>query len=399
MTASADVQARWRPEYRLLLRMAQGPDRDRAEEFEDGLDWPLLVRTALAHAVGPLVEWHVRGTKNVPAAVREELSERFRDNALYSLVLAGELVRLARFFAEDGIRILPFKGPTLAARAYGNLALRDFVDLDLLLAPSDVARARKLLASAGYHCKLPLPPAQEEAYLASIGQMPFVRESPRILVELHARLMPRDFHFPLTLEHLLPRRQPVVLAGQEVFTLGDEDLLVVLCAHGGKHGWASLGWIADVAALVRACPALDWEKVLTTARALRSERILSLGILLAHDLLAAPPPPEFLRRARASSAVRGLAGRVYQQLFREADGRPQGFQQARFQLGLRERPGDGLRYAASLALTPTVADWTAMQLPSALSFLYQLFRPFRLAAKYGPHAAKRNPPAPPSSNR
>jgi hypothetical protein len=390
MTASADVRARWRPEYRLLLRMAQGPDLVLAEKLEDGLDWPLLVRTALAHAVGPLVEWHVRGQgpENVPAGVREELSGRFRDNALHSLILGGELVRLARLFEEDGVRVLPFKGPTLAARAYGNLALREFVDLDLLLAPSEIARARTLLASAGYRCKLPLAPAQEDAYLATIGQTPFVRDGPRILVELHARLLPRDFYFPLTLEHLWPRRRPVVLAGQEVFTLGDEDLLVVLCAHGGKHGWASLGWIADVAALVRACPTLDWEKVLITARALRSERIFSLGILLAYELLEAPVPPEVVERARTSPAVQTLLRQVCQQLFRPADGRPQGFHEARFQVGLRERRRDGLRYAMSLALAPTVADWAAVRLPGGLSFLYQVIRPIRLAAKYATHAIR-----------
>jgi hypothetical protein len=370
--------------------MAQVPDRVLAEELEDGLDWPLLVGTALAHAVGPLLEWHVRrqGPKNVPAALREELSGRFRDNALHSLVLAGELVRLARLFADEGVRMLPFKGPTLAARGYGNLALREFVDLDLLLAPSDVARARTLLASAGYHCKLPLAPAQEDAYLATIGQMPFVRDGLRILVELHARLMPRDFHFPLTLEDLWPRRQPVTLAGQQVFTLGDEDLLVVLCAHGGKHCWTTLGWIADVAALARACPALDWGKVLTTAHALRSERIFSLGILLAYELLEAPVPLEVVEWARTSSAVQTLLRQVCQQLFRPADGRPQGVHEARFQLALRERRRDGLRYALSLALAPTVADWTAAKLPAGLSFLYQVFRPIRLAAKYATHAVR-----------
>jgi hypothetical protein len=393
MSASAEVRVHWRPEYRLLLRMARGPDQVLADELEGGLDWPLLVRTALAHAVGPLAEWHIRGQgpKNVPGPLREELFGRFRDNALHSLVLAGELVRLARLFAGDGIRVLPFKGPTLAARAYGNLALREFVDLDLLLAPSDVARARRLLGSAGYRCKLPLAPAQEEAYLATIGQMPFARDGPRILVELHARLMPRDFHFPLTLEDLWPRRRPVTLAGQQVFTLGDEDLLLVLCAHGGKHGWASLGWIADVAAFLRACPALDWRRVLTTARALSSERIFSLGILLAYELLEAPVPPEVVERARASSSVQTLLRQVCQQLFRPVDGRPQGFQEARFQLALRERRRDGLRYALSLALAPTVADWTALRLPAGVSFLYQLFRPIRLAAKYASQAVRRSP--------
>jgi hypothetical protein len=69
--------------------------------------------------------------------------------------------------------------------------------------------------------------------------------------------------------------------------------------------------------------------------------------------------------------------------FREPDGRPAGLGDALFQLRARERLGDGLRYALSLALAPTVADWASVWLPGQLSFLYYLVRPARLAAKYG----------------
>ncbi len=392
---SADAPGR--PEHQLLLCVAQGPSADTAlleDLLQQNLDWALVLQTARAHALAPLLEWHLRrkGFPNIPAFVQEELRQRFRDNALHSLLLGGELVRLGRLLASHNIRALPFKGPTLAALAYGNLALREFVDLDLLLAPADLPRARKLLEEAGYHSALPLAAAQEDAYRATIGQMPFVRDHPRILVELHARLMPRDFHFPLNLERLWPQRQPVVVAGQEVCTLGPEDLLLVLCAHAAKHGWGRLGWVADVATLLRTSPALDWTELRRRARGLSAQRILALGVLLAHELLQAPLSEDVLQEARSSGPVLALAARVTREMFQPRDGRPQGFQEALFQFRLRERPGDGLRYALSLALAPTVADWTAVRLPQMLAVFYPLFRPIRLAAKYGRHALGRNRP-------
>jgi Uncharacterised nucleotidyltransferase len=40
-------------------------------------------------------------------------------------------------FADEGVNVIPSKGPTLAALAYGDLGLREFDDLDLLIARPD----------------------------------------------------------------------------------------------------------------------------------------------------------------------------------------------------------------------------------------------------------------------
>jgi hypothetical protein len=217
------------------------------------------------------------------------------------------------------------------------------------------------------------------------------------MVELHARIAPRDFRFPLGLERLWPRLRPLALGGREVHALAGEDLLLVLCAHGAKHLWSCLGWVCDVAELVRAEPAMNWAAVAEEARSLRCERILLLGLALAHDLLQAPVPEDLLRRARGVPAVRALAARVAKQMFRWADGRAWGLENGLFQLRVRERPWDGLRYALSLALVPTVADWTALRVPDSFSFLYYLLRPVRLAGKYGRLAFRHPGPPHPST--
>jgi hypothetical protein len=72
-------------------------------------------------------------------------------------------------------------------------------------------------------------------------------------------------------------------------------------------------------------------------------------------------------------------------MFGEDGGGPAGFRNALFHLRARERLADGLRYALSLALTPTVADWTTVRMPRGLSFVHYLWRPVRLVGKYGRH--------------
>src|SRR5207244_11975507 len=73
----------------------------------------------------------------------------------------------------------------------------------------------------------------------------------------------------LSLHDALPISLP--LGGTLVRTLSAEHLLLVLCAHGAKHCWERLGWICDVAELLRGTPALDLSGMLAQARSLRSE--------------------------------------------------------------------------------------------------------------------------------
>jgi hypothetical protein len=52
------------------------------------------------------------------------------------------------------------------------------------------------LTQQGNCCGLPLASATEGAYLASIGQMQYVRTGGTYMVELNARIAQRDFYFP-----------------------------------------------------------------------------------------------------------------------------------------------------------------------------------------------------------
>ena len=58
--------------------------------------------------------------------------------------------RLVPYLEANGIETLVFKGPALAQSIYGRIALRPFLDLDILVQPRDVAKAWSLLKAEGY---------------------------------------------------------------------------------------------------------------------------------------------------------------------------------------------------------------------------------------------------------
>jgi hypothetical protein len=351
--------------------------------LEHDIDWEYLLRTASENGIAPLLYRHLSAIcpESVPKEALDHLRDDFNDNSRRNLFLTKELLNLLTLFETHQIPAIPFKGPVLAASVYGNLALREFSDLDLIIHQQHVAKARELLIAQGYRPQFDLNDSQEAAFIRSYSAQCFERDDGKVFVDLHWAMTPRDFGFPLEPESLWGELEPMSLSGKEVMTLHPENLLLILCVHGGKHGWERLGWICDIAELIRIRNAMDWRTVMNQARALKSERMLLLGLYLANDLLEAPLPEEIKARVYSDPAVRSLAAQVRERIFREVS---HGVLESwRFQVRIRDRWRDGCRSCFGLVMTPTGLELTLISLPAVLFPLYYVLRPMRLLVKHG----------------
>ena len=196
-------------EAELLLCCARiSSNSDRAEQLTALLrkdpDWALVLRIAHRHGVAPLVFWRLSQTcpEAVPTDVLDRLRDDFRANGLRNLYWTGELLELLSAFEKQGIPAIPFKGPTLAALAYDNVALRQFDDLDILVRKRDVPKAKELLVSAGYRPAYRLNDKQEAALLQHNSEHPFTREDDGSVVDLHWEIVERRYSFALDTERL-----------------------------------------------------------------------------------------------------------------------------------------------------------------------------------------------------
>jgi hypothetical protein len=378
-----------RPELELLLCCVQATPsavtRARIQTLlRAELDWVYLRQLARNHGVMPLLYHSLSHDypQAVPAAVLQQLESDFYGNAARNLRLVGKLLGSLDFLADRGIAAIPYKGPVLAASAYGDLAVRQFDDLDILVHERDATRARDLLVAEGLRCEPNVKRAQEAAYLRDYGEYQLVGGDGQLILELHWRLAESYFSVPLATAQLWERLQPVLLVDRELRTLSPEDLLLILCLHGGKHFWSRLAWVCDVARLIAANPALNWMWVMEQATGARCARMLWLGLVLACDLLDTPVPEAVQQRARADEVAASLAAQVRDWLARDTRPDPIGWSALLFHLKARERWQDRVRYSVRLLLTPTPGDWAFVQLPPALSPLYYLLRPFRLIGHY-----------------
>jgi hypothetical protein len=241
-------------EERLLLCCARAEPcgADVAELAGEVADWGRVLRLAASHGVSAFLFGHIDG--QAPPAVVGELRERAQGIAVENLILTAELPRVMEALESAGIPALAFKGPTLAALLYGERMPRESSDLDALVHREDLARAFGVLGGLGYEAE-----DRVERFFFECGrQRPVVRKSNGATVDVHWGLMPRSFAGD-TGEGVWERCGRVRIGKREIPTLGDEDLVQFLCAHGTKHRWASLGWVCDLAALVRARPEVRGE--------------------------------------------------------------------------------------------------------------------------------------------
>ncbi len=385
-----------RPEKLLLLCCARTrvnavvAERIRALASAE-LDWPYLLAAAAQNGVAPLLYWQLRATcpESVPQVWMEQLRAEFRQNTVRNLFLAGELCEILEGLRAQGIPAIPYKGPLLAVQAYGNVALRQFVDLDIVLRQRDVVRAHEVLTSRGYRGEFlwSEPPAAQRIP----GQYHFARDAGRLVVELHTERTLRYFPQPVDLEQLAGRLRPVSLDGRAILTFSAEDALPILCVHGSKHFWEQLSWISDIGELAQGDGGVDWEAAVNRALQLGAGRMMHLGLYLANDLLDAPLPKMILERVRGDRAVRALSGRVRQRFFSDWPDTPGVVERFWFRLRMRGNAWTGVRYVLRLATAPTEDDWSRTRLSPALSPLYAAVRPFRLLRKYGLGLARRSP--------
>ncbi len=349
------------------------------------LDWDYLLWEAEENSVTPLLERHLAAVAPgaAPPAAQQQLKKTCRANTVRCLYLTAELFNILRLFQSQNIPAIPYKGPVLAAQAYGDIALREFEDLDIILRQRDVPKAHEIIVSLGYKPKFDwiLSPGATASLVP--GEYNYRDEPRRAMVELHTEITLRHFPIMPDLDVFIRNLAPVRVSDRDIPTFTAEDLLPMLCIHGSKDFWERLSWIADVSELIRSHPALDWDRVLRFAEPLHATRMLNLGLALATRVLDAALPPEVNARVQSDRVAGQVAAEVHQRLlsrpFRTLDAAGR----FHFRRRMLAKNLEGWRYAARLAVVPSEDDWQMMRLPHALSPLYIALRPLRLLRKYG----------------
>jgi hypothetical protein len=281
-------------------------------QLNQDIDWTYLIDTAYHHGLMPLLYHNLNTTcpDAVPPATLDRLRENFYANSLRNLSRTQELLKLLDLFHTHDIPAIPYKGAILAASVYGNLALRQFADLDILVHEQDFPKVEELLLSQKY-----------QPHVTWDWEQSFVNSNSTIEIDIHKAITPPYFPFPLDFDHLWQRTQPLSLVGTTVVSFCPEDLLLILCIQIAKDCCENQGQleqlikVCDIAQVIRTYPNLNWQTLIETARRLGSLRMLYFGLLLASNLLDITIPQDILLKIKADTVALSLTNQVCQHLF------------------------------------------------------------------------------------
>ncbi len=343
---------KFKPEMELLLyNLRQQHDSKIDEQIKELLtseiNWDEFIGLAGQHAVIPLVYKTLNSFSHyIPLPILSRLKNLVQLNSFHSLYLTSELLRLLAVLKSSGIKPLPYKGPVLAEVAYGDISLRQFGDLDILISKKDILKTKELFKSINYFPKNLKTEEQDQVFIDSSRpyNYKFISENGKVIVELHWMFTSKHNSFKINYDWIMENLTTVKIADQVVSSLKVENLLVILCQHGSKHFWIRLLWICDVAALINRHPNINWEEVIDFSIKSGAKRMLFLGLNLSQILLNVQLPDNISKQIKADWNVKKLTNRVIKQFTLDKDNLIQNSEIHSFSCEMRERWLDKARY-------------------------------------------------------
>ncbi len=364
----------------------EGPERLEAL-LGRGPDWGRLLALANRHGVMPLLYRSI--SHGCPQAVPQEWMARLRmqymKNTARNVMKTDELLKLLDLFKEKGIEAIPIKGPALSQTAYGDIALRMFSDLDILMSVDNVLQAKKVLVSNGYKPIFNFDFAQEKAFLRTDCEYNFINAVSGDLLEIHWRIAPPSHSLDIEVKDIMSHTKNLTLERRNILMISFEDQLIALCIHGAKHRWVenTLKMICDIAVLVNNCKCIDWNSIISQCRKIRIVRILLLGLVLARNFMNIDLPKVIIDEIDRDKVVRSLSISIVDHYPKDSKKLPKLTEELSFWFSVRENPLDKLSCIMRIASAPNSADLSLVMLPGKLYPLYYLIHPIRLICRYG----------------
>jgi len=383
--SDSDLWEYYRLEERLFIQSAnthlRGEDTI-SHLLQEDLDWQYTIDTAYEHCVTQLLYHALSDYESAvtPDWVLTELQAQCQRIAQQNLQYTHELVELVSAIRAQDIPVIPYRGPVLASIGYGDIGLRQFKDLDLLVYQDDIPVVKDLLLERGYEPRYwsdsteELTETQERLYTKFCRDYPFQNDA-GIEVELHWRVVSRDFPTDITMDRVWDRAEDVSIGGSQLAVLSPEDRLLMLLVHGSRHRWERLSWIVDVAQVLTTAD-IDMAAVWQRAKAQNCKRMVALGFVIVQDLFNSPAPSEVVQYINSDGKLAGLRSKRHDHLFAA----PYSGQVEEHidQAGLLDRTWQRVHFWLWWALSPDRPTIETYAFPNRLAFFYRVGRLHRL---------------------
>ena len=345
-----------------------------------------IINLATSHGILPLVYKAIKESLEEASAsnihMLSTLKLHYMSIVQSNMSMSSELIKLLHTLKKEHIEVIAFKGPTLAQVAYGDITLRQYGDIDILIKNKDRRKVIDRMTERGYIPEIALNPKTEKTFFSHVNVIAFYHPVSYIRIEIHWELLSKNYAISWEEADLWQTQTSIEMNKHHISILSTEQLLLYLCVHSAKHLYERIEWICDIDRLTRANPNMDWETVSSEAAKLGVSRIVHLSLALCETLFELKLPQIIKEESQKDKVMQKLKNTIIKQNFGHTSPFKKSYHYFILMWKMRNKLSDKLSFVFLGIFTPTIDDFLFMQLPNKLSFLYILLRPYRLIKKY-----------------
>jgi len=340
-----------------------------------------LIGLANQHGILPLVYKTIKSLPTthyqLPAKILPEINAQYMSISKRNMLMSAELIRIIQLLEKNSIKAIAFKGPTLSQILYGDITLRQYGDLDVLVKKEDIYKIDTLLKDLGYQRVLKLTPVQEKIYIQNAQDLGFYHSKNGLLFEMHWSLLNEDYPLKINLDTIWETPQTISINQHKIKTFPTEELLTYLCIHGSKHLWERIEWIKDIDLLIRKKD-IDWGKVVKQVDGSGFEAMIYLGLSLAKELFKTPLPKNVTNHISDMKILITLSDFVLENWQSPKNT----FQQTYIKLKLFPGIKEQAVFLHKILIKPSLNDYQFIDLPKSFYWVYYFVHPYLLIKKY-----------------
>jgi len=233
------------------------------------------------HLVPIYLRSHHPSLVDIDSSSLAEMQRFSQGNTQRILSMTNRFKTVLKALSEQGTRFAVYKGPVLSQRLFGDIAVRQYGDIDLLIHPDDLLMAFQRLIDAGFESTLP-PSPFIKAYLKK-SRRDITLGDPLLHLDLHQQIArgPRYYILP---EENWHRLETITVYKQPYPILPLEAELIILSVHAARHGWDHYKLLLDFAGLLIRNPDPDWQKINQLVNHFQARTMFDLGVSLARSI-------------------------------------------------------------------------------------------------------------------
>ena len=193
-------------------------------------------------------------------------------------VLDAAGARALTALEEAGVGALLVKGPLLAQRLYRPGEHRSYLDIDILVDPRRLDRARAVLEELGYN-RTGTEEAGVDDFLGVLDAEAWGADD-GCGIDLHWRLAGWSADPVAVWDVVHPGRDVIELAGRRVSAFGSDALTVHVATHAAQSGPSDVKALGDLTRAIERWPLARWQAAARLAEAVDATGALGAGLRL-----------------------------------------------------------------------------------------------------------------------